>query len=60
MTGIGAPAGKVRHEAYRGTWRRFHKTGNVLAALPKSSHARTKTVLAEIWGAETSRRSTTA
>jgi transposase-like protein len=30
----------------------FHKTGNVLAALPKSSHPAAKKALAEIWGAE--------
>jgi transposase-like protein len=30
----------------------FHKTGNVLAALPKSAHSGAKKVLAEIWGAE--------
>jgi transposase-like protein len=30
----------------------FHKTGNVLAALPKSSHPGAKKALAEIWGAE--------
>jgi putative transposase len=30
----------------------FHKTANVLAALPKSAHPGAKKVLAEIWGAE--------
>jgi transposase-like protein len=30
----------------------FHKTGNVLAALPKSAHPTAKKALAEIWGAE--------
>jgi transposase-like protein len=30
----------------------FHKTGNVLAALPKSAHPGAKKALAEIWGAE--------
>jgi putative transposase len=30
----------------------FHKTANVLAALPKSAHAGAKKALAEIWGAE--------
>ena len=30
----------------------FHKTGNVLAALPKSQHPGAKKALAEIWGAE--------
>ena len=30
----------------------FHKTGNVLAALPKSAHPGAKAALAEIWGAE--------
>src|SRR4051794_30411349 len=30
----------------------FHKTGNVLAALPKSARPGAKTALAEIWGAE--------
>ena len=30
----------------------FHKTGNVLAALPKSAHPGAKNALAEIWGAE--------
>jgi transposase-like protein len=30
----------------------FHKTGNVLAALPKSAHPAAKKALAEIWGAE--------
>src|SRR5262249_59178804 len=30
----------------------FHKTGNVLAALPKSAHPSAKKALAEIWGAE--------
>jgi transposase-like protein len=31
---------------------RFHKTANVLAALPKSAHPGAKKALAEIWGAE--------
>ena len=31
---------------------RFHKTANVLAALPKSAHPGAKKPLAEIWGAE--------
>jgi transposase-like protein len=30
----------------------FHKTANVLAALPKSAHLGAKKALAEIWGAE--------
>ncbi len=30
----------------------WHKTGNVLAALPKSAHPSAKAALAEIWGAE--------
>jgi putative transposase len=30
----------------------FHKTANVLAALPKSAHPGAKAALAEIWGAE--------
>src|SRR5674476_389092 len=30
----------------------FHKTGNVLAALPKSAHPGAKAALAQIWGAE--------
>ena len=30
----------------------FHKTANVLAALPKSAHQGAKKALAEIWGAE--------
>ena len=30
----------------------FHKTANVLAALPKSAHPGAKRALAEIWGAE--------
>jgi transposase-like protein len=30
----------------------FHKTGNVLAAMPKSAHPAAKKALAEIWGAE--------
>ncbi len=30
----------------------FHKTANVLAALPKSAHPGAKKALAEIWGAE--------
>jgi transposase-like protein len=30
----------------------FHKTANVLAALPRSAHPGAKKVLAEIWGAE--------
>ena len=30
----------------------FHKSGNVLAALPKSAHPAAKKHLAEIWGAE--------
>lgn len=33
-----------------GCW--FHKTANVLAALPKSAHPGAKKALAEIWGAE--------
>ena len=31
---------------------KFHKTANVLAALPKSAHPGAKKALAEIWGAE--------
>ena len=30
----------------------FHKTANVLAALPKSAHPGAKKALAELWGAE--------
>ncbi len=30
----------------------FHKTGNVLSALPKSAHPAAKKALAEIWGAD--------
>ena len=30
----------------------FHKTANVLAALPESAHPGAKKALAEIWGAE--------
>ena len=30
----------------------FHKTGNVLAALPKSAHPGAKKAMTEIWGAE--------
>ncbi len=30
----------------------FHKTGNVLSAMPKSAHPAAKKALAEIWGAE--------
>ena len=30
----------------------FHKSGNVLAAMPKSAHPAAKKALAEIWGAE--------
>jgi transposase-like protein len=30
----------------------FHKTGNVIAALPKSAHPGAKKALAEIWNAE--------
>ena len=30
----------------------FHKTGNVLSAMPKSAHPGAKKALAEIWGAE--------
>jgi transposase-like protein len=30
----------------------FHKTANVLAALPRSAHPGAKKALAEIWGAE--------
>ena len=30
----------------------FHKTGNVLAALPRSAHPGAKKALAEVWGAE--------
>jgi transposase-like protein len=30
----------------------WHKTGNVLAALPKSAHPSAKAALAEIWGAQ--------
>jgi putative transposase len=33
----------------------FHKTANVLAALPKSAHPGAKAALAEIWGAEDKR-----
>lgn len=34
----------------------FHKSANVLAALPKSAHPGAKKALAEIWGAEDKRR----
>jgi transposase-like protein len=42
-------------EVFPGTVRQrcwFHKTANVLAALPKSAHPGAKKALAEIWGAE--------
>lgn len=38
----------------------FHKTGNVLNALPKSSHARAKSALQEIWMAATRAEALTA
>jgi transposase-like protein len=42
---------EVFPEAWEGRcW--FHKTANVLAALPKSAHPGAKKALAEIWGAE--------
>lgn len=49
--GFWAALGEVFPQARRQRcW--FHKTGNVLAALPKSAHPGTKKALAEIWGAE--------
>src|SRR5947207_2581427 len=38
----------------------FHKTANVLAALPKSAHPGAKKALAEIWGAEDKTRAQAA
>ena len=38
----------------------FHKTANVLAALPKSAHPGAKKALAEIWGAEDKRHALAA
>jgi transposase-like protein len=38
----------------------FHKTGNVLAALPKSAHPGAKTALAQIWNAEDKQHALTA
>jgi putative transposase len=38
----------------------FHKTGNVLSALPKSAHPGAKKALAEIWGAEDADHARTA
>ncbi|GAA1376441.1 hypothetical protein GCM10009661_44600 [Catellatospora chokoriensis] len=38
----------------------FHKTANVLAALPKSAHPGAKAALAEIWDAEDKRRAQAA
>jgi transposase-like protein len=38
----------------------FHKTANVLAALPKSAHPGAKKALAEIWGAEDKARALAA
>ena len=38
----------------------WHKTGNVLAALPKSAHPSAKTALAEIYNAEDKTRAATA
>ena len=38
----------------------FHKTANVLAALPKSAHPAAKNALAEIWGAEDKRHALAA
>ena len=38
----------------------FHKTANVLAALPKSAHPGAKKALAEIWGAEDKDRAVAA
>jgi transposase-like protein len=38
----------------------FHKSGNVLAALPKSAHPGAKKALAEIWGAEDKQHARTA
>jgi transposase-like protein len=38
----------------------FHKTANVLAALPKSAHPGAKKALAEIWNAEDKRHALTA
>jgi transposase-like protein len=38
----------------------FHKTANVLAALPKSAHPGAKKALAEIWGAENKDHARTA
>jgi transposase-like protein len=38
----------------------FHKTANVLAALPRSAHPGAKKALAEIWGAEDKQRAIAA
>jgi transposase-like protein len=38
----------------------FHKTANVLAALPRSAHPGAKKALAEIWGAEDKQHALTA
>lgn len=49
--GSGARCGTCSPETTEGRcW--FHKTANVLAALPKSAHPGAKKALAEIWGAE--------
>src|SRR5262249_23915961 len=49
--GFWAALREVFPEARQGRcW--FHKTANVLAALPKSAHPGAKKALAEIWGAE--------
>ena len=49
--GSGARCATVFPETTEGRcW--FHKTANVLAALPKSAHPGAKKALAEIWGAE--------
>ena len=49
--GSGTGCGRCSPQAREGRcW--FHKTANVLAALPKSAHPGAKKALAEIWGAE--------
>lgn len=57
--GFWAALGEVFPQAKRQRcW--FHKTGNVLAALPKSAHPGAKKALAEIWGAEDKSHAQTA
>ena len=49
--GSGPPCGEVFPQTReQRCW--FHKTGNVLSALPKSAHPGAKKALAEIWNAE--------